>query len=294
MKLLLAGANSYVGSRLLPFLLQNGHEVVCVVRDKRLFAEQNNYPNVTLLSGDLLRRRGIEAFPEDIDAAFFLANRLTQTSGFAALEALSAQNFMEVLNKTQCRQLITISPISDSQPVHVENILASGKAALTGLQTSMVIGRGSISLQLFEALTQNTPIVITRQWAKTLFQPIYIDDLLTSLHNCLGNKDTFNHRFDVGGSQVLTFKQMLLVYIATNMEVKPGVVILPFLSSRLASYLVNFLSPVSYPEAQSLIQSLDHDSVCHNLKPDIVPSDSTTFKQSLRLIHDRTGEKVLA
>jgi len=294
MKLLLAGANSYVGSRLLPFLLENGHEVICVVRDKRLFAEQNKYTNVTLLNGDLLRRRGIEAFPEDVDAAFFLANRLTQTSGFAALEALSAQNFMEVLNKTQCRQLITISPISDSPPVHVENILASGKAALTGLQTSMIVGRGSIALQLFEGLTQNTPIVITRQWAKTLFQPIYIDDLLTSLHNCLANKDTYNRRFDAGGPQVLTFKQMLLVYIATNMEVKPGVVILPFLSSRLASYLVNFLSPVSYPEAQSLIQSLDHDSVCKSIDNNITPAESVTFKQSLRLIHDRSGEKVLA
>src|SRR5579863_1845980 len=118
MKLLLAGANSYVGSRLLPFLLQNGHEVVCVVRDKRFFAEQNKYANVTLLNGDLLRRQGIEAFPEDIDAAFYLANRLTQTSGFAALEALSAQNFVEALNRTQCRQLITTSPISDSPPVH--------------------------------------------------------------------------------------------------------------------------------------------------------------------------------
>jgi len=294
MKLLLAGANSYVGSRLLPFLLENGHEVICVVRDKRLFAEQNKYTNVTLLNGDLLRRRGIEAFPEDVDAAFFLANRLTQTSGFAALEALSAQNFMEVLNKTQCRQLITISPISDSPPVHVENILASGKAALTGLQTSMIVGRGSIALQLFEGLTQNTPIVITRQWAKTLFQPIYIDDLLTSLHNCLANKDTYNRRFDAGGPQVLTFKQMLLVYIATNMEVKPGVVILPFLSSRLASYLVNFLSPVSYPEAQRLIQSLDHDSVCKSIDNNITPAESVTFKQSLRLIHDRSGEKVLA
>ena len=293
MKLLLAGANSYVGSRLLPFLLQKGHEVVCVVRDKRFFAEQNKYANVTLLNGDLLRRQGIEAFPEDIDAGFYLANRLTQTSGFAALEALSAQNFMEALNKTQCRQLITTSPISISPPVHVEDILANGKAALTGLQTSMVIGQGSMALQLFEGLTQHTPIVITRQWAKTLFQPVYIDDILTGLHNCLMNPDTFNHRFDLGGPQVLTFKQMMLVYIATNMEVKPGVVILPFLNSKLASYLVNFLSPVSYPEAQSLIQSLDQDSVCDNLIPGIVPADSITFKQSLRLIHNRSGEKVL-
>ncbi|MBS1528998.1 MAG: NAD(P)H-binding protein [Bacteroidetes bacterium] len=294
MKILLAGANSYVGSRLLPFLLDKGHEIVYVARDKQYFAGHNKYNNITVLNGDLLRRQSIEAFPENIDAAFYLANRLTQTSGFAALEALSAQNFMDRLNLTQCKQVITIGAVGSAARTHVENILANGKAALTGLQTSMVIGEGSIALELFEALTQNTPIVITKTWAKTLLQPIYIGDVLTILHNCLLNKSTYNHMFEIGGPQQLSFKQMMLLYIAVNKEEKPGVVILPFLNSKLASYLVNFLSPISYPDAQALIQNLDKDSVCENINPAIMPAESLTFKQSLILIHDKSGEKVLA
>jgi hypothetical protein len=178
---------------------------------------------------------------------------------------------------------------------HIENILASGHAALTGLQTSMVIGEGSISLELFDALTQNTPIVITRTWAKTLIQPVYIGDVLTSLHGCLLNPDTFNHRFDIGGPQVLTFKQMMLLYIATYKSSKPDMIILPFLNTKLASYLVNFLSPTSYPEAQGLLQSLNNDSVCSDKRiGDVLPHEYLTFKQSLRLIHDKADKKELS
>ena len=294
MKVLLAGANSYIGARLIPFLAEKGHEVVCIVRDKKYFTGQIKYPGVAVQNGDLLRSQSIEPFPEDIDAAFYLVNRLTQTSGFAGLEALSAQNFMDALNKTNCGQLITIGDTCNPSRAHIENILANGKAALTGLQTSMIIGEGSISLELFNALTQNTPIVITKSWANTVIQPVYVDDVLTCLHDCLLNKDTFNHKFDIGGPQALTFKQMLLIYIATYMDVKPGIVIIPFLNSKLSSYLVNFLSPTSYPEAQGLLQNLDNDSVCKDGRINaILPREYTTFKQSLRLIHDKADEEVL-
>jgi uncharacterized protein YbjT (DUF2867 family) len=295
MKVLLAGANSYIGARLIPFLLKNGHEVVCVVRDKKYFSGQSNYRGVTVLNGDLLRSQSIESFPRDIDAAFYLANRLTQTSGFAGLEALAAQNFMDALNKTDCRQLITVGNISNASRLHIENILANGKAALTGLQTSMIIGEGSISLELFDALTRNEPIVITKAWAKTLIQPVFIDDVLECLHNCLLNSDTFNHQFDIGGPQALTFKQMMLLYIAIYKDVKPGIVILPFLNTKLASYLVNFLSPTSYPEAQNLLQNLNTDSVCRDDRiRDILSHECITFKQTLKLIHDKEDKKELS
>jgi len=293
MKVLLAGANSYIGARLIPFLQEKGHQVVCVARDKKYFSNQSKYQGLTVINGDLLRSQSIESFPQDVDAAFYLANRLTQTSGFAGLEALSAQNFMDALNKTWCGQLITVSDISTSRN-HIENILANGKAALTGLQTSMIIGEGSISLELFDALTRNEPIVITKSWANTSIQPVFIEDVLGCLHDCLSNSATFNRKFDIGGPQVLTFKQMMLIYIATYIEVKPGIVILPFLSSKLASYLVNFLSPTSYPEAQNLLQNLSNDSVCMDGRiNDVLPREYTTFKKALRLIHDKTDETVL-
>ncbi|MFI5160130.1 MAG: NAD(P)H-binding protein [Sphingobacteriales bacterium] len=294
MKVLLAGANSYIGARLIPFLQEKGHQVICIARDKKYFSNQSKYDGVTVINGDLLRTQSIEQFPQDIDAAFYLANRLTQTSGFAGLEALSAQNFMDALDKTDCTQLITVGDITNTSRTHIENILAGGKAALTALETSMIIGEGSISMELFNALTQNTPIVIAKSWANTAIQPVFIEDVLNCLHDCLLNGNTFNRKFDIGGPQIFTFKQMMLVYIATYIDLKPDIVILPFLNSKFASYLVNFLSPTSYPEAQSLLQNLSNDSVCRdNCIIDVLPHEYTAFKQALKLIHDKTDETVL-
>src|SRR5258708_2551650 len=107
MKVLLAGANSYIGTLLIPVLLDKGHEVVCLVRDKSHFMKNNAHASaVRIIGGDLLRRQSIETLPEDIDAAYYLVNALTQTSEYAALGALSAQNFMEAMDKVNCRQII--------------------------------------------------------------------------------------------------------------------------------------------------------------------------------------------
>jgi len=296
MKVLIAGSNSYIATHLIPYLTEKGHEVVCVARDKKYFSSKNKIKGITVLNGDLLRSRSIDPFPEDVDVAFYLANRLTQTSGFAGLEALSAQNFMDALNRTQCRQLITTGELNNPTRDHIENILASGKAALTGLQTSMVIGDGSIAMDLFDALTRNTPIVITNAWAEAKIQPVYIDDVLAYLNDCLLNRATYNHKLDICGSQILTFKQMMLIYIAMyKADNRPNIVILPSLNARLASYLANFLSPINYPEAQSLLENLKYDSVsCDNSINDIVPRESVTFKESLKLIHDKDERVVHA
>ena len=104
MKVLLAGANGYIGTRLIPVLLEKGHEVVCLVRDKKHFRGYSNVTNhVTLLTGDLLKESSIEAFPADIDAAYYLVHSITKTHDLAALEALSAYNFIHALDKTNCR-----------------------------------------------------------------------------------------------------------------------------------------------------------------------------------------------
>jgi uncharacterized protein YbjT (DUF2867 family) len=289
MKVLLAGANSYIGTRLVPVLLEKGHEVVCLVRDKNHFHKSNPYASaVTVISGDLLRRQSIEDVPGDIDAAYYLVNTFTQTSGFAALGALSAQNFMEVLNHTNCRHIITLGDINDTATdrarMQAEDILCSSSPELTVLNTNMVIGEGSTALEMFNALTAKTPILIPQNWIKAKSQPISATDVSGYLEACLLNEKMYNNKFDIGGPEVLSFKQMLLMYIAINKDVKPGIVVLPFLTAQLSSHLLNTLTPISYPGAQSLIENLKHDTICRedSIK-NIIPRQCLTFKESLRL-----------
>jgi uncharacterized protein YbjT (DUF2867 family) len=284
MKVLLTGANSYIGTHLIPILLNKGHHVVCLVRDKNHFL--NNHPYayaVTVLGGDLLRRQSIDPLPEDIDAACYLTNTFIQTSEFAALAALSAQNFMAVIAQTNCKQVITLSDINDKarsdSRLNVEDILRSGKSALTVLNTTMVVGPGSAALEMFNTLISKTPVVIPRTWIKTRIQPIAATDVLQYIGECLLNTNTFNRKFDIGGPEVLTFKQMMLIHVAIHTTTKPDIVILPFLTSHLSSNLRNALTPLSYPEAQRLIENLKHDCVCReNSIKEIITVPCITFK----------------
>ena len=289
MKVLVVGANSYIGTRLIPVLLEKGHQVVCLSRDKKYFSSQNYDERVTVLNGDLLRSKSIESFPGDIDAAYYLVNRLTQTLGFAGMEALSAQNFMDALSKINCRQVITVSTIfntlsaSTLSRLNVEDILGSGKAALTIFQTNMIIGTGSIAMELFKALTKNTPIFIAKTWAQAFTQPIYCGDVLEYLEGSLLNQKTFNQCFDICGPEILSFKQMLLTYIAIFKDFKPSIITLPFLTTKLSSNLLNLLATTSYTDAQTLFENLKTDKIClDNSISDIIPRQCLTFKQSLR------------
>ena len=294
MKVLLAGVNSYIGARLIPFLVEKGHEVVCLVRDKKYYQKQNTYAGkVTLLNGDLLRNQSIEPFPQDIDAAFYLSNTFSQTSAFAGLEALSAQNFIAALNQVNCKQIITISGINNQanaaalSRLNVEDILSTGNAALTILQTTMIIGPGSIAVELFNALTEKAPVIIAQSWIRARSQPIHIDDVLVYLEACLLNEHTYGCEFDIGGPEILTFKQLLLIYIATFKKLKPGVITVPFLTTKMSSYLLNVLTPVSYPMAKNIVENLQYDNVCRDEEiRHIVPLALATFKKSIRQLHD--------
>ena len=289
MKVLLTGANGYIGARLIPALLEQGHEVVCLVRDKKLFEKQSSYASqVTIIAGDLLRSRSMEPFPTDIDAAYYLVNALPQTSGFAGLEALSAENFIEAVDQTHCTQIISLSEIDDHlgqaglSRMHVEDVLRQANAAITILKSTMIIGPGSIAIELLEGLTKKSPIIIAANWAKAQEQPISAQNVVAYLVGCLLNEETFNSEFHISGPDVLTFKQMLLMYGEVCRQKKVKIVKVPQVSSALSSYWLNYLTPISYSHAKTLVENLRFDLVSRDdAIQSIIPMQLQPLKEAL-------------
>jgi uncharacterized protein YbjT (DUF2867 family) len=269
MKILLAGANGYIGTRLIPVLLDKGHDVVCLVRDKRRFHENSDYAeHVTLLTGDLLDAKSIEAFPNDIEGAYYLVHSMTGNKDFADLEASSADNFVKALDKTACKQIIYLSGITNDDNLsqhlqsrrHVEDVLREGKAALTVLRASIIIGSGSSSFEIIRDLTEKLPIMTVPRWVNTKCQPIAIRDVLTYLVSVLLNKKAFDNTYDIGGPDVLTFKKMMLGYAKVR-KLKRHIITLPFLSPKISSYWLYFVTSTSYSLAQSLVDSMKNETV---------------------------------
>jgi uncharacterized protein YbjT (DUF2867 family) len=292
MKVLLAGANGYIGTRLIPVLLEKGHDVVCLVRDKRRFHEHSDFSKrVTLINGDLLKEADIEAFPEDIDAAYYLVHSMSQAQDFAALEVLSAYNFIQALDKTNCRQTIFLSGITNDENLsrhlesrrHVEDVLKEGKAALTVLRAAIIIGSGSASFEIIRDLTEKLPIMTVPRWVNTRCQPIAIRDVLGYLEAVMLNPKTFNKTFDIGGPDILSFKDMMLVYAKVR-KLKRHIFIIPFLSPKISSYWLYFVTSTSYTLAQSLVNSMKNETIMKDHAiDDIVPRKCLTYEEALNL-----------
>ncbi|MEO6148720.1 MAG: DUF2867 domain-containing protein, partial [Mucilaginibacter sp.] len=292
MKVLLAGANGYIGTRLIPVLLEKGHEVVCLVRDKRRFHEQSDFTDrVTLITGDLHREKDIEPFPADIDAAYYLVHSMSQSPDFAELEALSAYNFAQQVDKTNCKQIIFLSGIVNDKHLskhllsrkHVEDVLKEAKAALTVLRAAIIIGSGSASFEIIRDLTEKLPLMTVPKWVNTRCQPIGIRDVLGYLEGVLLNEKSFDRTFDIGGPDILTFKEMILTY-ADVRKLKRYIITIPFLSPKISSYWLYFVTSVNYSLANSLVQSMKNEAVAgDNAIDEVVPRQCLSYRECLEL-----------
>ena len=273
-------------------MLAKGHTVVCLVRDKRRFHENSDYSDkVTLLQGDLLEQKSIDNFPADIDAAYYLVHSMTQNEDFAKLEAQSAQNFTNELNKTHCRQVIFLSGITNDTGLskhllsrrHVEDVLKESNAALTVLRASIIIGSGSASFEIIRDLTEKLPLMTVPRWVNTRCQPIAIRDVLTYLENVLLNEKAFDRNFDIGGPDVLTFKELMLGYAKVR-KLKRYIVTIPFLSPKISSYWLYFVTSTSYQLAQSLVDSMKNETIMKDHAIDeVAPHKCLTYEEALKL-----------
>lgn len=299
MKILLAGANGYIGTRLIPILLEKGHTVVCLVRDKRRFKENSDFSNrVNVITGDLLQPDSIQTVPQDIDAAYYLVHSMAQSSNFANMEEQSARNFCNAIQNTQCKQVIYLSGISNDSELsehltsrrRVEDVLQEGKAALSVLRAAIIIGSGSASFEIIRDLTEKLPVMTVPRWVNTRSQPIAIRDVLFYLEAVLLNENTYNQTFDIGGPDVLSFKQMMLTYAKVR-KLNRYIVTIPFLSPKISSYWLYFVTSTSYSLAQSLVNSMKNETICHEHRiKEIIPHQCLSYQEALELAFSKIDQ----
>jgi uncharacterized protein YbjT (DUF2867 family) len=273
MKILLTGATGYIGKRLLPILIGQGHHVFCCVRDQnRFYAPQAFKKNITVIELDFLKHETLSAIPQDIDAAYYLMHSMSSTSdNYDKLESASANNFVQTINKTEAKQVIYLSGIvnEDSLSKHlasrknVETILNTGTYATTTLRAGIIVGSGSASFEIVRDLVNKLPVMIAPRWLNTRCQPIAINDVLEFLSKSLLNPLTFNQSFDIGGPNILTYREMLLGF-AKAKKLKRWIWTVPIMTPKLSSYWLYFITSTSYKLASALVSSMRVEVVCQD------------------------------
>lgn len=272
MKILLTGVTGYIGKRLLIQLLEEGHHIVCSVRDQKRFGTQlfkNNLDQIEVIENDFLDEKTLDNIPQDLDAAYYLIHSMSSSEGdFEEKEKISAENFRKALEKTKVQQVVFLTGIINEEKLskhlqsrkNVEEALQSSNYGLTSLRAGIIVGSGSASFEIIRDIVEKLPIMITPKWLNTKCQPIAIRNVIQYLNGVLGKEFTYNQHYDIAGTDVLTYKQMLLQY-AEIRGLKRTIFIVPVMTPKLSSYWLYFVTSTSYFLAQNLVDSMKIDVV---------------------------------
>ncbi|SHF77952.1 Uncharacterized conserved protein YbjT, contains NAD(P)-binding and DUF2867 domains [Flavobacterium segetis] len=291
MTILLTGATGYIGKRLLPLLVEAGHHVICCVRDKnRFYCPDELQDHVRVIEVDFLKKETLSAIPTQIDVAYYLIHSMSgSATNFDELESLSAQNFVDHVNNTKAKQVIYLSGIINDESLSkhlssrkkVEEILNTGTFAATTLRAGIIVGSGSASFDIIRDLVNKLPIMIAPKWLNTRCQPIAIPDVLEFLSKALFNPLTYNQSFDIGGPDILTYKQMLLGF-AQAKNLKRRIYTVPIMTPKLSSYWLYFVTSTSYRLASALVSSMKVEVVCNDTRiNELLGVIPMTYKQAL-------------
>lgn len=301
MKVLLTGANGYIGKRLLPMLVANGYQVVCCVRDPQRFTVSDRLKdNVEVVQVDFLHRETLKNIPKDIDGAYYLMHSMSTASNYERLEALCAFNFRIAMESTAVKHVVYLGGILNGKNLSrhlvsrmsVESTLSHGDYHFTSLRSGIIIGSGSASFEIIRDLVEKLPVMVTPQWLLTKCQPIGVNEVLMYLTKTLFNEQTFDISYDIGGKDVLTYKEMLLRF-AKHRGLKRFILTLPVMTPRLSSYWLFFVTSTSFKLAQALVSSMKVEVVCkeNNLAEilGIVPrSYDLSLDRTFQVIEDGT------
>ncbi len=265
MKILVTGATGYIGKRLIPLLSNSDHHVVCAVRDKlradKSYAEDDT---IDVIEADFLKPETLHRIPEDIDIAFYLIHSMSNSStDFEYLEERCAINFKNQLEKTNVKQVIYLSGITNDDNLskhlqsrkNVEDILKSNTYATTIFKAGIIVGSGSSSFEIIRDLVEKLPFMIAPKWLNTKTQPLGVRNVLSFLHNSVGCKDVYNQSYDVFGPEILTYKEMLLQFAEVR-GFKRYILTVPVMTPKLSSYWLYFVTSTSYKLASSLVDSM--------------------------------------
>lgn len=295
--ILVSGANGYIGRRLIASLLEKGYSITAMVRSLNNYRSiQNESKKFRIVVADLHKQKDLNQIKDSYDCAYYLVHSMSNTKeNLCEQEVEAARNFRLMAERVGVKQIIYLGGIynSDSLSPHllsrklVEKELRRGKVPVTCLRSAIIVGSGSASFEMIRDLTEKLPLMITPKWLNTKCQPIAIRDCIRYLVGVLGVKETFNQCYDIGGPDILSYKQMLLIF-AKIRGLKRYIITIPLLTPRLSSYWLTLVTAVPFQLAQNLVNSLKNDVIAANedIKK-VVPGKCISYEESIHYAFKR-------
>lgn len=299
-RILVTGATGYVGGRLVPQLLKRECAVRCLSRNPANL-EGRRWEGVEIVQGDALKPDTLEPALKDIDIVYYLIHSLlVGVKGFADRDRKAAANFASAARSAGVKRIIYLGGLGRDEDVlsphlysrhEVGRILRMAGLSVTEFRAAIIVGSGSISFQIIRYITERLPLILAPRSVMSLCQPIAIQDVLAYLLAALDEPRSADHVIDIGGSDILTFRDLILRYAGVR-GLTRKVIPLRGLSARLAARFVGALTPVPKAFAVTLMEGLKNEVVCRNqLAHTIFPSiHPIGYEEAVRLALKRITE----
>jgi uncharacterized protein YbjT (DUF2867 family) len=289
MHILLTGGNGYIGLRLLPELLEEGHRVTVQVRSVERFPTGQfsafiDEGRLAFFEADFLKE--LPPAPDDIDVAYYLLHSMGSGADFHEKEEACARAFQQWIRANLIVYLSGLIPEGDLSPhlqsrERVNDILRNGDVPVTTLRASIIVGSGSASFEIIRDLSEKLPFMLTPKWTETPCQPIAIRNVVGYLIGVLGQREMWGEEYDIGGPEVLTYRDLLVRY-AEARGLRRSIISVPFLSPGLSAKWLYLVTATSYPLAQTLVESLINETVCHDEGVrEIIPQILLSYEEAI-------------
>lgn len=287
-KVLVTGATGFIGKRLVAALVAEGIAPRCLVRSKEAVFP----PQVELVQGDLLEKQTLVEALSGIDTAYYLVHAMSgDRAGFERRDRQAAENFVAAAEQQRVRRVIYLGGLGEeganlsehlASRLEVARILQRGAFETTYLRAAVIIGAGGASFEMIRSLVEKLPVMITPRWVSTRCQFIAVGDVIAYLVGCLKEERTAGHTYDIGGPEVLSYREMMERFAEIE---KKFIMILPvpFLTPKLSSYWVGLFSPIKPSISMPLIEGLGNEVVCHDDEiRKLIPIELTGFDEAVR------------
>ncbi len=298
-RVLILGGTGFIGKRLVTELTERNIKLRLLVRNPSAVpAVILKNKDTEIVKGDLVSGDGLKEAVHGIHSAYYLVHSMGgksmfKTTEFARMDKDAAKNFISSADEAGIKRVIYLGGLGETEKnlsehlrsrEEVAEILSSGKPLATVLRAAIIIGAEGASFVMLKYLVERLPVMICPKWIDTRIQPIAVKDVLAYLTGSLLNPDTAGKKFDIGGPEVLTYREMMQQYTEAVGIRRRIIFRAPVLSPHLAAYWVDLVTPIPSGIAHPLIEGLKNEVVCLDDKiTEYIPIEKTPFKTAVKI-----------
>ena len=293
MRILVTGATGYIGGRLVPALLERGHEVRCAARTPAKLDARPWRGDVEVVRVDVLEPDTLAVACRDVDVVYHLVHSMDGQPGFAERDRRAAANVRDAAAAAGVSRIVYLGGLGkddDALSDHlasrheVGRVLAGGPVPVTELRAAIIIGSGSASFEMLRHLVEVLPVMTTPRWVSTRCQPIAVRDVLAALCDVIETPEAADRVYELGGPDVLTYVELMQTYAQVAGLRRRIILPVPVLTPTLSSLWVGLVTPLPTGLARPLVDSLVNEVVVtdESFQEDL-PREMITAQEALQL-----------